>query len=138
VTAALVDAYDAALFDLDGVVYLGPVAVEGAPAGLAELRRRGVALGYVTNNAARSPEVVAEHLVSLGIEAQPGDVVTSAEAAARLLRNRCGPGARVLASAGRASLAALAEQRADRRPLGRRRPRRGHPGASASSWPGRS
>ena len=108
-TAALIDAYDAALFDLDGVVYLGPVAVEGAPAGLAELRRRGVALGYVTNNAARSPGVVADHLVSLGIEARPEDVVTSAEAAAHLLRERCGPGAQVLAVGGEGVLAALAE-----------------------------
>ena len=108
-TAALVEAYDAALFDLDGVVYLGPVAVEGAPEGLAELRRRGVALGYVTNNAARSPEVVAEHLVSLGVEARPEDVVTSAQAAAHLLRDRFGAGARVLAVGGEGVLAALAE-----------------------------
>ncbi|CAA9323617.1 MAG: 4-nitrophenylphosphatase [uncultured Friedmanniella sp.] len=108
-TAALVDAYDAALFDLDGVVYLGPVAVPGAPAGLAELRRRGVPLGYVTNNAARSPAVVAEHLLSLGIEVRPEDVITSAEAAAHLVRERCGPGARVLAVGGEGVLAALAE-----------------------------
>ena len=108
-TAALVDAYDAALFDLDGVVYLGPVAVQGAAAGLAELRRRGVAVGYVTNNAARSPRVVAEHLVSLGIEARPEDVVTSAEAAAQLLRQRCGVGARVLVVGGEGVLSALAE-----------------------------
>lgn len=108
-TAALVEAYDAALFDLDGVVYLGPVAVEGASAGLAELRRRGVALGFVTNNAARSPQVVAEHLVSLGIQARPEDVVTSAQAAAHLLRNRFGAGARVLVVGGEGVLAALAE-----------------------------
>lgn len=108
-TAALVDAYDAALFDLDGVVYLGPVAVEGAAEGLAELRRRGVALGYVTNNAARSPGVVAEHLVSLGIPARAEDVVTSAQAAAHLLLDRFGAGARVLAVGGEGVLAALAE-----------------------------
>ena len=39
---ALVDAYDAALFDLDGVVYLGPVAVDGAPDGIRALRERGI------------------------------------------------------------------------------------------------
>ena len=52
---ALVDLYDAALFDLDGVVYLGPVAVAGAVEGIAELRARGSRLGFVTNNAARPP-----------------------------------------------------------------------------------
>ena len=32
---AVIDGYDAALFDLDGVVYLGPVAVPGAAEGIA-------------------------------------------------------------------------------------------------------
>lgn len=107
--APLVESYDSALFDLDGVVYLGPVAVPGAVAGLAELRRRGVTVGYVTNNAARSPQVVAEHLLELGIEASATDVVTSAQAAAHLLLARFGRGARVLVVGGEGVLAALAE-----------------------------
>ena len=37
-----IDAYDAALFDLDGVVYLGPEPVDGAPESLAALRELGV------------------------------------------------------------------------------------------------
>ena len=40
-TECLVDAYDAALFDLDGVIYLGPVAVEGAVGAMASLEARG-------------------------------------------------------------------------------------------------
>ncbi|WP_375433032.1 HAD-IIA family hydrolase [uncultured Friedmanniella sp.] len=107
--AALVDGYDAALFDLDGVVYLGPVAVVGAVDGIAELRRRGCTLGFVTNNAARSPRAVAEHLVELGIEAGKSDVVTSAQAAAHLLVARFGPGARILTVGGEGVLDALAE-----------------------------
>jgi glycerol 3-phosphatase-2 len=39
---ALIDAYDGVLLDLDGVVYLGPVAVPGAPPAIAALRERGV------------------------------------------------------------------------------------------------
>ena len=108
-SSALVDRYDAALFDLDGVVYLGPVAVPHAAEGIAELRRRAVPVGFVTNHAARSPGVVAEHLVSLGIPATPQDVVTSAQAAAHLLRDRFGPGAVVLAVGGEGVLDALAE-----------------------------
>ena len=49
------------LFDLDGVVYLGPVAVLGAAEGIAALRERGTKIGFVTNNAARPPAAVAEH-----------------------------------------------------------------------------
>ena len=66
---ALIDRYDAALFDLDGVVYLGPVAVPGAAEGIAALRDRGTRIGFVTNNAARPPAAVAAHLVELGIPA---------------------------------------------------------------------
>lgn len=106
---ALVDAYDAALFDLDGVVYLGPLAVPGAAVGIAELRARSTRIGFVTNNANRPPGVVAEHLRTLEIDAHSGDVVTSAQAAAHLLWNRFGPGARVLAVGGAGVWAALEE-----------------------------
>src|SRR3712207_7456340 len=94
--AAVIDGYDAALFDLDGVVYLGPVAVPGAAEGIAALRGRGTRVGFVTNNAARPPLAVAEHLVELGIPATAEDVVTSAQAGADLVRNRFGADARVL------------------------------------------
>ena len=54
--------YDVALLDLDGVVYVGPDAVPGVPAALATARQSGMRLGFVTNNAARTPEDVAAHL----------------------------------------------------------------------------
>jgi glycerol 3-phosphatase-2 len=107
--SALIEGYDAALFDLDGVVYLGPVAVPRAAEGIAELRRRGVHVGFVTNNAARPPRVVAEHLTELGIPATADDVVTSAQAAAHLILDRFGTGATVLAVGGEGVLDALAE-----------------------------
>jgi HAD superfamily hydrolase (TIGR01450 family) len=50
----------------------------------------------VTNNAARPAHVVADHLTELGIEAKPGEVVTSAQAAARYLADRLPGVARVL------------------------------------------
>ena len=105
----LVQRYDAALFDLDGVVYLGPSAVPGAVAGISALRDLGARLGFVTNNAARTPAAVAEHLTELGIPADQADVVTSSQAAARLLVDRFGPRAKVLVVGGAGILAALAE-----------------------------
>jgi ribonucleotide monophosphatase NagD (HAD superfamily) len=48
-------AYDVALLDLDGVVYVGPEAVPGVPQALAAARAAGMRLGFVTNNASRSP-----------------------------------------------------------------------------------
>lgn len=93
---ALIDAYDAALFDLDGVVYLGPYAIDGVPEAMAELRAKGVRLGFVTNNAARTPSAVAEHLRELGIEASDGDVVNSTQATVRMLRQDLPAGAKLL------------------------------------------
>ncbi len=105
----IIDSYDAVLFDLDGVVYLGPVAVPGAAEGIAALHERGTKIGFVTNNAARPPVAVADHLVELGIPATAADVVTSAQAAAHLLTDRFGPGARILAVGGEGVTVALSE-----------------------------
>ncbi|MGY1815758.1 HAD-IIA family hydrolase [Blastococcus sp. SYSU D00820] len=89
-------AYDVALLDLDGVVYVGPDAVPGVPEALATARSSGMRLGFVTNNAARTPEDVAAHLTALGVPAGPDDVITSSQAAATVVAQRFGAGARVL------------------------------------------
>ncbi|MET0525518.1 MAG: HAD-IIA family hydrolase [Nocardioides sp.] len=91
----LVDAYDLAMFDLDGVVYIGEDAVPGAPAHLARARELGVHLAFITNNASRPPEAVVEKLAGVGVEASVADVVTSAQAAARVLSERYGADALV-------------------------------------------
>nr|BFE80412.1 hypothetical protein GCM10020093_030130 [Planobispora longispora] len=94
----LVDGYDTLLLDLDGVVYLGRNAVPGAPEALRQAKDRGVRLAYVTNNASRTPGAIAQHLSGLGAPATPEDVVTSAQAAARLIAERFGPGRRFWSS----------------------------------------
>jgi glycerol 3-phosphatase-2 len=99
--------YDVALLDLDGVVYVGPDAVPGVPAALARARSAGMRLGFVTNNAARTPEEVAEHLTRLGVPAERGDVITSSQAAAGVVATLLGPGGRVLAVGGPGVAAAL-------------------------------
>ncbi|MEO3804872.1 HAD-IIA family hydrolase [Nonomuraea sp. B1E8] len=96
----LIDGYDTLLLDLDGVVYLGGYAVPGAPAALEEARRKGVRLAYVTNNASRTPAAIAAHLRELGAPATASDVVTSAQAAARLVAERVPPGSNVLVVGG--------------------------------------
>lgn len=99
---AFIDAFDAVLSDLDGVVYAGPHAIPGAPEALRGLAARGVRLGYVTNNASRSPAEVAAHLRELGAPAEDDDVVSSAQAGAELLARKVPKGSPVLVTGSRA------------------------------------
>ncbi|MEU4574167.1 HAD-IIA family hydrolase [Nonomuraea sp. NPDC023979] len=96
----LIDGYDTLLLDLDGVVYLGRHAVPGAPEALERARRRGARLAYVTNNASRTPAAIATHLRELGVPAEAVDVVTSAQAAARVVAERVPAGSNVLVVGG--------------------------------------
>ncbi len=93
-------AYDVALLDLDGVVYLGGTAIPGAAEALRKAGAAGMRLAYVTNNAFRTPAAIAALLTSFGAPASPQDVVTSAQAAARLLAERLPAGAPVLVIGG--------------------------------------
>jgi len=93
-------AYDVALLDLDGTVYLSGAVIPGAAEALRKADAAGLRLAYVTNNAFRTPAAIAELLTSFGIRAAPQDVVTSAQAAARLLAARLPAGAAVLVIGG--------------------------------------
>jgi len=93
-------AYDVALLDLDGVVYLGGTPIPGAAEALRKADAAGMRLAYVTNNAFRTPAAIAELLTSFGVPAAKEDVVTSAQAAARLLAEHLPAGAPVLVVGG--------------------------------------
>ena len=103
-------AYDVALLDLDGVVYLGGTPIPGAAEALRKADAAGMRLAYVTNNAFRTPAAIAELLTSFGVPAAPEDVVTSAQAAARLLAERLPAGAPVLVVGGSGLRMALRER----------------------------
>jgi HAD superfamily hydrolase (TIGR01450 family) len=84
------------LLDLDGVVYLVRDPVPGAAAALAAARDAGMRLAFVTNNASRSPDDVVALLGEVGVKADPDEVVTSAQAAGRVLAEHLPAGTRVL------------------------------------------
>lgn len=92
----LVQRYDVALLDLDGVVYLGEEPIAGVPAALAGVREHGMRLAFVTNNASRTPDQVAALLDRVGVPADADEVVTSAQAAAHTLADRFPAGSKVL------------------------------------------
>jgi HAD superfamily hydrolase (TIGR01450 family) len=103
-------AYDTALLDLDGVVYAGGDAIAYAVESLGTARGHGMRLAYVTNNAARTPQAVAAHLTELGVPAEADEVITSAQAVARLIADQVPTGARVLAVGGEGLVEALRER----------------------------
>jgi glycerol 3-phosphatase-2 len=88
--AALAEGFGGVVFDLDGVVYLGEEVVPAAPEALEGVRGLGVRVAFVTNNSYRPPDLVAEKLHRLGVKAAPEEVLTSAQAAVRLLGGREG------------------------------------------------
>jgi HAD superfamily hydrolase (TIGR01450 family) len=101
--------YDTAILDLDGVVYIGGEPVADSPRHVARARAAGLTVAFVTNNASRPPAEVAARLRRIGVECDDTDVVTSAQAAARLVAARVPAGSRVLVVGGGGLVEALAE-----------------------------
>jgi HAD superfamily hydrolase (TIGR01450 family) len=108
-TRALAEEYDLALMDLDGVCYRGAEPVEHADGGVASARSLGMRMLFVTNNANRPPQTVADQLSSLGIPTEPEEVMTSSQAAAAVLAQELPAGALVLAVGGAGLRSALLE-----------------------------
>jgi glycerol 3-phosphatase-2 len=98
--ATPLDGVDVLLADLDGVVYTGPDAIPHAVESLEAAARTGIRVGYITNNASRSDRVVAEHLAGFGLHVEPADVVTSPQAAMRLLADLVPAGSLLLVVGG--------------------------------------
>jgi HAD superfamily hydrolase (TIGR01458 family) len=78
----------AILLDVDGVLHVSGEALPGAREAIAELRRAGHRLRFVTNNTIRSRSAVAEELRAIGIELDDSELQTPAAAAARVLAGR--------------------------------------------------
>ncbi len=93
------DGVDVVLADLDGVVYAGAGALPHAVTSLTRARE-GRTLAYITNNASRTDASVAAHLTQLGLPTTAEEVVTSPQAAMRLLAQRIAPGSTVLVVGG--------------------------------------
>jgi HAD superfamily hydrolase (TIGR01450 family) len=65
-----------------------------------EKAARGARLGFVTNNASRTPDQVANQISGYGLEVKPEDVVTSPQSAVRVLARLIAPGSTVLVVGG--------------------------------------
>lgn len=93
---SLLDTHDVLLLDLDGTLFKGVTPIAGAIDAIARAARAGHQIGYLTNNGSRNPREVAAHLSELGFDATESEVVTSGQAAGRLLAERLPARAAVL------------------------------------------
>ena len=91
------DGTDVLFADLDGVIYTGEKAV---PYAVDALNSAPCRVAYITNNASRTPEAVAEHLRELGLQLDSTDVVSSPQAAVKLLATLVPAGSTILVVGG--------------------------------------
>lgn len=99
----IADRFDAFLFDLDGVVYVGDEPLPGAEESLARLRAAGKQVRFLTNNPRPTRKQVVQKLAGMGVQAYPEEVVTSGRATALYLKENGLGSAYVVGSRGLAS-----------------------------------
>jgi 4-nitrophenyl phosphatase len=85
------------IIDMDGVLWRGETALPGLKPFFALLHQRAIPFILATNNASTSPGAVQEKLHKMGVEVEPKQILTSAQAAAKWLASRLPPGANVVA-----------------------------------------
>jgi hypothetical protein len=100
VAASILAKYDCLLADLDGVVYEGTLAIEGAVEAINRAQSGGLKVGYVTNNSSRKPETIAEQLAGFGLTVSPDEIISSGQTGVELLATMIEPGSKVLVVGG--------------------------------------
>ena len=83
------------VFDLDGVIWRGESAIEGAAPAVAALQTRGCRAMFASNNSTRTPQFFADKLAKIGIRAAPADIVTSTTVTLAHLKRRFPDGGRI-------------------------------------------
>jgi len=78
----------AILVDIDGVLHVSGEPIPGAMEAVAELRRQGHRLRFVTNNTTRPRATLAEELRGYGVELDDSELQTTAVAAASALAGK--------------------------------------------------
>jgi HAD superfamily hydrolase (TIGR01450 family) len=79
----------AVALDLDGVIYEGDSAVEGAAETINRLRERGIDIYFVTNNSGKKRSSIETKLKNMGITSTVDNIMTSGYAASTLVSSLC-------------------------------------------------
>ncbi len=87
----------AVLFDMDGVLYRGPLPLPGVDELLRFLAEMGVAYACITNNTSRTRRQFSEKLQAMDIHVPPERIITAATATSVWLRERAPRGTTIYA-----------------------------------------
>jgi len=90
--------YDQVLLDLDGTLWLGDAAIDGAPEAVAALREAGKAVAFLTNDVRHAPEEFVRRLWRMGMQAAVSEIVSVGAAVQFALSQRGGGAAYVIGS----------------------------------------
>lgn len=85
----------ALIIDMDGVIWKADAPIGDLPAIFKRIRERGLKFVFATNNGTRTSQQYVTRLQSFGVDVEPWQVITSAQAAAHGLSQKFPPGTKV-------------------------------------------
>ena len=84
------------LFDLDGVLYIGSHAIEGAVEAVKKIRNSGVLCRFVTNISTLSLSSLQQKINALGFSIPANEIISAPHATLLYLKNQHDPVCRLL------------------------------------------
>lgn len=84
------------ILDIDGVIYSSNLAIPGASDSIHRLRRSGIVVKFLTNDAFNSRSSRANELNALGFDVLPSDIYTPAFLATNILKSLGNPSTMLL------------------------------------------
>ena len=89
------DTLKALIIDMDGVIWKADAPIGDLAATFNRIRERGIKFVFATNNGTRTSEQYVARLKGFGVEVEPWQVITSAQAAAHGLAQKFPHGTKV-------------------------------------------
>jgi 4-nitrophenyl phosphatase len=97
------------ILDMDGVLWKGNTPIGQLPIIFDRIQARGLKVAFATNNGSQTPDQYVERLASLGVHAEPWQVITSSMGLVSLLKERFPLGSQIFAIGGIGVVTALRE-----------------------------
>lgn len=83
------------ILDMDGVLWHDSEPIGNLPEVFSAISKMGLKVSFATNNATKSVSEFQHKLLGFGVEVEPEQIITSANAALRYISSNCPPASRV-------------------------------------------